>query len=242
MRLWYEFLLAANPLKGFQGQCNFLSMARRDDDEDDDDLELDEGAVFSISISFHFSCLVVALLVVGSILVAMSAGDLASGVVVARLRDGLAHARARARTVAEQRRAHAARQRPPRGGAAAPDDEEVALAVTLARDTDRPGATRRVIPAVALAEQCAWECARDLDCGAWSYRLENSSCALKSHPPPARVSDPCCVSGEAFVAQRERVAAMDRSVALRRVRGALEATDAPLPRGRRERGRGGPEL
>ena len=43
----------------------------------------------------------------------------------------------------------------------------------------------------------------------------------------------------------KRVAAMDRSVALRRVRGALEASDAadpPVPRGRRERGRGGPEL
>ena len=62
------------------------------------------------------------------------------------------------------------------------------------------------------------------------------------NPPPARVPDSCCVSGESFLAQRERVAAMDRSVALRRVRGALEATDAPLPRGRRERGRGGPEL
>ena len=208
----------------------------RDDDDDDDehDLDVDDGAAFSISISFHFSCLIVALVAIGSILLAASAGDLASGV----LRDGLAHARARARSAA-RRRAALAERRTPDG------DGEVALAVTLARDTDRPGATTRVIAAVALAEQCAWECARDLDCGGWSYRLENSSCALKPHPSPARVRDGCCVSGEAFLAQRERVAAMDRSVALRRVRGALEASDAadpPVPRGRRERGRGGPEL
>ena len=52
----------------------------RDDDDDDDehDLDVDDGAAFSISISFHFSCLIVALVAIGSILLAASAGDLAS--------------------------------------------------------------------------------------------------------------------------------------------------------------------